>query len=103
MIFVVMMGLIVAPSRAKAAAGGKQIEKTAFGKTPDGENVDLYVLTSESGAQASITNYGGIVVSLKVPDKAGKLGDVVLGYDSIDGYVKDTAYFGALIGRYGSS
>jgi aldose 1-epimerase len=102
MMFAVMLGLIVSPSRGKTAASGKQIEKSAFGKTPDGESVDLYLLTNNSGAQASITNYGGIVVSLKVPDKAGKLGNVVLGYDSIDGYVKDSAYFGALIGRYGN-
>lgn len=102
MMLAALLGLMVTPSKAKTAVGGKQIEKTAFGKTPDGESVDLYVLTNHSGAQVSVTNYGGIVVSLKVPDKAGKLDDVVLGYDSIDGYVKDTAYFGALIGRYGN-
>jgi len=50
--------------------------------------------------EVSITNYGGAVVSLKVPDKAGKLADVVLGYDDLPGYVTDAAFFGALIGRY---
>src|SRR5262249_42969802 len=49
-----------------------------------------------------ISNYGGIVVSLKVPDRHGKMGDVVLGYDHLDGYLKETPYFGALIGRYGN-
>src|SRR6267378_6569870 len=76
--------------------------KKSFGKTPGGQPVDLYVLTNKSGAQASITNYGGAVVSLKMPDRNGKLADVVLGYDTVDGYVNDKAYFGALVGRYGN-
>jgi aldose 1-epimerase len=76
--------------------------KKSFGKTPDGQPVDLYVLTNKSGAEASITNYGGAVVSIKVPDRNGKLADVVLGYDTPDGYVADKSYFGALVGRYGN-
>src|SRR6202140_4323832 len=76
--------------------------KKSFGKTPDGQPVDLYVLTAKGGAEASITNYGGAVVSLKVPDRNGKLADVVLGYDTADGYVNDKSYFGALVGRYGN-
>jgi aldose 1-epimerase len=76
--------------------------KKSFGKTPDGQPVDLYVLTNKSGAEAAITNYGGAVVSLKVPDRSGKLADVVLGYDTADGYVNDKSYFGALVGRYGN-
>ena len=76
--------------------------KNSFGKTPDGQPVDLYVLTNKSGAEVYITNYGSAVVSIKVPDRNGKLADVVLGYDNADGYVKDTSYFGALVGRYGN-
>jgi len=76
--------------------------KKSFGKTPDGQPVDLYVLTAKGGAEASITNYGGAVVSLKVPDRNGKLADVVLGYDAADGYVNDKSFFGALVGRYGN-
>jgi aldose 1-epimerase len=76
--------------------------KTSFGKTPEGEAVDLYVLKNKNGVEAAITTYGGAVVSLKVPDRNGKLGDVVLGYDSVDGYVNDKSYFGAIIGRYGN-
>src|SRR5713226_6499270 len=76
--------------------------KKSFGKTPGGQAVDLYVLTNKSGAEASITNYGGAVVSLKVPDRNGKLADVVLGYDTADGYVNDKSFFGALVGRYGN-
>ncbi len=76
--------------------------KKPFGKTPEGQPVDLYVLTNKSGAEASITNYGGALVSLKMPDRNGKLADVVLGYDNADGYVADKNYFGALVGRYGN-
>lgn len=77
------------------------ITKQAFGKTPDGMAVDLYTLKSGK-LEATITNYGGRVVSLKVPDRNGKLADVVLGFDSLDGYLGDNPYFGALIGRYGN-
>jgi len=76
--------------------------KKSFGKTPDGQPVDLYVLTNKSGGEASITNYGGAVVSIKVPDRNGKLADVVLGYDTADGYVNDKSHFGGIIGRFGN-
>ena len=78
------------------------IEKQPFGKTEDGTQVNLYTLTNTQGMEVKITNYGGIVVSIKVPDRDGKLGDVVLGYNSVDGYIKSSPYFGALIGRYGN-
>src|SRR5712664_702582 len=102
--FTILLGALLmttlAPIGAKPQPG--TTTKKSFGKTPDGQPVDLYVLTNKSGAEASITNYGGALVSLKVPDRNGKLADVVLGYDSADGYVKDTSYFGALVGRYGN-
>jgi len=85
-----------------AAQVKTNIKKQSFGKTTDETPVDLYILTNRTGAEAAITNYGGIVVWLKVPDRKGKLGDVVLGYDSLDGYINDKAYLGALIGRYGN-
>jgi aldose 1-epimerase len=78
------------------------ITKADFGQTPDGKAVELYTLRNTKGMQATIMTYGGIVTSLQVPDKNGKLGDVVLGYDNLDGYLKSTPYFGALIGRYGN-
>jgi aldose 1-epimerase len=76
--------------------------KKPFGKTADGQPVDLYVLTNKGGAEVSITNYGGAVVSIKVPDRNGKLSDVVLGYDTAEGYVNDKSHFGGIIGRYGN-
>jgi aldose 1-epimerase len=80
----------------------KPTEKTAFGKTPDGQAIDLYTLTNKNGMQVAITNFGGIVVRIKVADRHGKAEDVVLGYDGLDGYVSDKAYFGAIVGRYGN-
>lgn len=77
----------------------QQIEKQAFGKI-DGMPVDLYTLTNDRRMQAQITNYGGIVVSLRAPDRQGKFGDVVLGYDNLDGYIKQNPFFGSLVGRY---
>ena len=76
--------------------------KTNFGKTSAGENVDLYTLRNAHGVEAKITNYGGILVSLKVPDRNGKFDDVVLGLNNLDDYLKGHPYFGALIGRYGN-
>ena len=70
-----------------------------FGQLPDGTPVELYTLRNSHGMEAQIMTYGGIVTSLKVPDKRGKLDDVVLGYDTLDAYLKSTPYFGALIGR----
>lgn len=76
------------------------IAKQPFGSTPDGKCVDLCTLTNNSGLSARIITYGGIVVSLNVPDRLGRLADIVLGYDDLNGYLNDTAYFGATIGRY---
>jgi len=90
----------LSPAGAKSQPGSTS--KKSFGKTPGGQPVDLFVLTNKNGAEVSITNYGGAVVSIKLPDRSGKFADVVLGYDTIDGYVNDKGYFGALVGRYGN-
>jgi aldose 1-epimerase len=78
------------------------ITKSDFGKTPDGTSVEIYTLRNAKGAEARILTYGGIVQSLYMPDKNGNLGDIVLGYDSLDGYLTNSPYFGALVGRYGN-
>jgi aldose 1-epimerase len=75
--------------------------RAPFG-TVDGKEVYLYTLRNKAGMEARITNYGGIVVSLLVPDKSSVPGDVVLGYDSLSSYLKATPYFGAIVGRYGN-
>jgi len=81
-------------------AAVRSISSQPFGKTPEGESVDLYTLTNTQGASAAISNYGGVVVSLKVPDRNGAMGDVVLGFDKLDGYTRPGPHFGAIIGRY---
>jgi aldose 1-epimerase len=80
----------------------KEVTVQEFGKTPAGEAVQIYTLTNAQGMEARITNYGGIVVSLKTPDRDGTFADVVLGHDTLDGYFQKGSYFGALIGRYGN-
>lgn len=86
-----------------AVHAATKVSQADFGKTRDGVAIQIYTLTNTKGMEARITNYGGIVVSLKVPDRGGALGDVVLGHDSLDGYLDNPGpFFGALIGRYGN-
>jgi aldose 1-epimerase len=81
-------------------AAQTRVTKQVFGHTVDGTAVDLYSLT-DSAVEVRIMTYGGIVVSLRAPDRNGKLDDIVLGFDSLDQYIaKNTPYFGAIIGRY---
>jgi aldose 1-epimerase len=80
----------------------KQMNRQAFGKTADGQAVDLYTLANKNGVEVKITNYGGIVTSWTAPDAQGRLDDIVLGFDTLDGYLKRHPYFGALVGRYGN-
>lgn len=80
----------------------QKVTTEKFGVLPNGKEVMAYTLSNKNGVKLKVINYGGIVVSLDVPDKNGKLGDVVLGYDSLDGYLKSTPYFGAIVGRYGN-
>jgi aldose 1-epimerase len=90
------------PKQAEEATSLQNIEKTAFGTTPDGSVADLYTLTNINGLEMKVTNYGGIITSLMVPDRDGVLGDIVLGYDTLQGYMDESPYFGAIIGRYGN-
>jgi aldose 1-epimerase len=85
-----------------AAPSEKRITRRDFGQTPDGQKVDLYTLRNAKGLTMTVMSYGGIIQSLEVPDRDGKLRDVVHGFESLDGYLKGHPYFGALIGRYGN-
>src|SRR5829696_1687175 len=89
-------------SAAVVAHAQAHLTKQNFGKTADGQNVDLYTIRNTRGFEAKITNYGGILVSLKVPDRNGKFDDVVLGFNDFNSYIKNDPYFGAIIGRYGN-
>ena len=75
------------------------ITKRSFGKMKDGE-VHIYKLVNDNGVEVEIINYGGIIVSISVPDKNGKFRDVALGFDDLDSYLNRNMYFGAIVGRH---
>ena len=83
---------------AAHAADAAGVERQAWGKTKGGETVELYTLTNAKGHKVSIMTLGAIVVSIQVPDKTGALGDVALGFDSLDGYLGPHPFFGAIVG-----
>ena len=95
---VTFFGCATKPSTECRSTGAGRL----FGCLADGTPVGIYRLRNKNGMEARILNYGGIVQSLKVPDRSGRLGDVVLGYDNLNDYVTNSPYFGALIGRYGN-
>ncbi|SDL27560.1 aldose 1-epimerase [Modicisalibacter muralis] len=100
-------GLAVLITGVAQAQMGESIERSTFGQLPDGRDVDLYRITNANGIEMRVTNYGGIIVSLRTLDAQGEFDDIVLGFDSLDGYLSDAyrksnPYFGALIGRYGN-
>ena len=76
------------------------MKQEQFGKTADGARIDLYKLSNKNGVEIAISMYGGIIASLRVPDRHGNFTDIVLGYDSLDGYLTDAAYLGPILGRY---
>jgi aldose 1-epimerase len=99
---VLLASLFPRTGLAASPAGKQDIKKESFGMLPDGTPVDLYTVTNSHGIEIRATNYGGIVVSLRVPDKKGNLDDIALGFDDLKGYLANTPYFGAIIGRYGN-
>ncbi len=100
----VMLGAAACSAGAPGGAASREghVSRAPFGKTPNGETVELVTLTNGNGVTLRVMTYGGIIVSLTVPDRAGRLGDVVLGYDSLAGYLRTSPYFGAIVGRYGN-
>jgi aldose 1-epimerase len=90
------MAMVRAEDENRFSAG---VTKAPFGKTADGTPIDLYTLRTVNGATAKITNYGAILTELHVPDAHGKLGDVVLGFDTLQGYLDGHPYFGSNPGR----
>jgi aldose 1-epimerase len=95
------------PSAPESSAPAKgtapmDVTKAPFGTLPDGTAVDIYTLTNAHGLKVRIMTYGATIVSLELPDKNGALADCVLGYDALDGYLKSSPYFGAIVGRYGN-
>ena len=87
---------------AKEQGATGTVTKQEFGKTAQGQPVDLYILKNRNGVEAAITNYGATVVRLQTPDAKGTLADIALGFDNLQGYLGEEPYFGAIVGRYGN-
>jgi len=99
-VLLVLIG--VAPFVSCQHRPDSKVAQERFGILPGGDTVVRYTLTNASGMRVRVLNYGGIIQSLEVPDRQGNLADVVLGFDSLDQYVRQSPYFGAIIGRFGN-
>lgn len=93
------------PASEEATDGSERtpemnVTKSSFGKTEDGQEIDLYTCVNANGLIAKLTNYGAIVVSLETPDRDGKLANINLGFDKLDGYLQRHPYFGSTVGRF---
>ena len=101
-ILIVMLLLAACESEPEEATSeATSVKSEPFGQV-DGQSVTLYTLKNAGGMEVRATNYGGIITHLLVPDREGNLEDVALGYDSLQGYLDETPYFGSIIGRYGN-
>jgi aldose 1-epimerase len=96
------VALVLLTATLHANGTDRKVQVSDFGKTADGISVYRYTLTNDRGMEAAVISYGATLVSLKVPDRNGKIADVVLGYDTLDGYEQGASYFGGTIGRYGN-
>src|SRR5258706_2070982 len=77
-----------------------RVTRGPFGQLPDGRGVERFTLTNAHGIEVQVITYGGIITSIHTPDRSGHLDDIVLGFDSLAGYLKNAPYFGAIVGRY---
>lgn len=96
-----------APAASQKAAAVKSVAQLAiteapFGKLPSGESTTLYTMTNANGVVVKVSNFGGTITSMVTPDKSGKMADILLGFDSVDGYLQNKSFFGSMIGRYGN-
>jgi aldose 1-epimerase len=80
----------------------REVTRKPFGVTNDGTSVELFALGSEGGVEVQLTSYGARITRLQTRDRRGRMDDIVLGFDSLDAYLADTSYFGAVVGRYGN-
>jgi aldose 1-epimerase len=99
-----IIGLLLVTHQQRPTATSDQPGATVtiapFGQTPDGKRVELYTLTNSRGMQVRAISYGAIIQAIRVPDRSGRVADVTLGFDSLQGYLTDSPYFGAIVGRY---
>jgi aldose 1-epimerase len=96
------VAMVVVSNGQRSAPSSRGVTHAPFGKTTDGKAVEIYTLTNANGVEIKAMTYGCIITSLKVPDRTGRMADIVLGYDTLEGYLKDSPYFGAVVGRYGN-
>ena len=94
------LGIFPAPGIALAEKASPSVEKEIFGKTKDGDPVEIFTLTNSHGLRARVMTWGATLVSMSAPDRAGKFADVTLGFDTLDGYLGKHPYFGVIAGRY---
>jgi aldose 1-epimerase len=99
-ILLVFLSLCLAAPAPYAKNPPRKLQVSEFGKTKDGATVYRYVLTNNKNLEAVVISYGASLVSVKTPDRNGKIADVVFGYDDLDGYEQDKAYIGATVGRF---
>jgi aldose 1-epimerase len=99
-ILLVLLSLFSATPAVYAKGPQHKIQISEFGKTKDGAAVYRYVLTNNQNLEAVVISYGATLVSVKTPDRDGKIADVVFGYDDLNGYEQDRAYIGATVGRF---
>src|SRR5258708_15831327 len=92
----VSVHLVVGQSVSATPRG---VSKSAFGALPDRTPVDIYTLRNAHGLEARVITYGGIITSLRTPDRNGTFGDIVLGYDSLSNYLHESPYFGSILAR----
>src|SRR4030042_3171467 len=97
-----IFSLVIIITSCSTNQKNQMIEKTLFGKLSDGREVFTYLLKNDAGSQVKIINYGAIVTNLFIKNRSGNFVDVVLGYDSIEGYEKDRSFIGTTVGRYGN-
>jgi aldose 1-epimerase len=97
-----LLTTLLATMTISSAEPGPTPTAVSYGKLADGREVQIWTLSNAAGMKARVTEYGAILVSLQVPDKDGKLEDVTLGYDTLEGWLTNTSYFGATVGRFGN-
>jgi aldose 1-epimerase len=89
--------------QTKTMSGGRAgVAREAFGRTGEGIPVEVFSLTNKAGVEIKAISFGAIITSIRIPDRTGALADVTLGFDSLDGYLKEHPFFGAVVGRYGN-
>lgn len=101
MISVLAIGLAACENNADMSRL-TEVKEEVFGEMPDGREVRVFTLTNKNGLVAKVTEYGAILVSMEIPDRSGKIADISHGYDTLAGWLTNTAYFGATVGRFGN-